>query len=161
MEDYKINKSDFYRAPLEGFSNVLKAFEFNTLNAWDSRDRLYLWQGVSHHSTKMAPRYHFLKRLRELLHLLNYRLRQVCAISPGIPYHNLRIRACVLWSWETPGGSSGHTQGGHAKTSFWNSGPAENFHPPSQVRERNLRPLAAQSPRRGSNPRTARSGLET
>lgn len=41
-----------------------------------------------------------------------------------------------------PGVSSGHTQGGHAKTSFWNSSSAGNFPTRSQVREENLRHLA-------------------
>lgn len=56
-----------------------------------------------------------------------------------------------------PGGSSGHSQGGHAKTSFWSSSPAENFHPHSQVREGNLRHLALA--RRGDVKRKIRAFL--
>ena len=48
-EDYKSNRSDCYRAFLEGFSNVLKAFEFNTPNAGDSGARFCLGQGAVYH----------------------------------------------------------------------------------------------------------------
>lgn len=49
MEDSKINRSDCYGAFLEGFSNVLKASELNTLKPGDLGVRLCLWQGVDYH----------------------------------------------------------------------------------------------------------------